>query len=80
MTTPHPWQVQPAGDGWLVVSRARTLSTTVAECVGPEAEDNARLCAAAPEMLELLELVWRGRPGVYTRIRLTLERLGWSPL
>ncbi|MFG9198656.1 hypothetical protein ACEPX9_00870 [Pseudomonas aeruginosa] len=60
--TPGPWEIERYSDGLIqIVGNARIVSddeeivTTVVEAVARGDEANARLCAAAPELLEALE-------------------------
>lgn len=66
--TSGPWKansgatVYVAGDEWETLSSGRTIRKRVAHALGnsiPEVEANARLIAAAPELLAALEMVER---------------------
>lgn len=61
--TPGPWAAtyKHLGDAPFVVESGQPGEPNggcyMAECYGPDAEANARLIAAAPELLEALELL-----------------------
>lgn len=62
--TPGPWEIERYSDGLIqIVGNARIVSddeeivTTVVEAVARGDEANARLIAAAPELLEALQAV-----------------------
>ena len=70
--TPGPWSIQPVphedmiavlqdGDGYESDDRSTWPNggCDLAECFGPERKANARLIAAAPELLEFAEEVRR---------------------
>lgn len=53
--TPGPWRVVPTGAGNVLI-QSDSVSQTVATVHGAEQAANARLIAAAPELLEALQL------------------------
>lgn len=51
--TPGPWKINELGRLYnIVYSAYKVNNSAVAECCGPDADANAHLIAAAPELLE----------------------------
>jgi hypothetical protein len=53
--TDGPWKIEPFAFGWRIVGASGEEVAEIARSLNPDHKANARLIAAAPEMLEALQ-------------------------
>lgn len=53
--TPGPWTLLPDNNGWTLHANGRDITTEAFDCT----DDDARLIAAAPDLLDALKLARR---------------------
>ena len=75
--TPAPWKVGFKTDGELVILAGNEVIARIEPNRDNEISDaNARLIAAAPEMYEVLKVLYEGLPGVLGSVEKTYRTSG----
>ena len=71
--TPAPWKVGFKTDGELVILAGNEVIARIESTRNEDVENaNARLIAAAPEMYEVLKVLYEGLPGVLCKVEKNL--------
>lgn len=75
--TPGPWKVGFKTDGEIVILAGNKVISRIEPSRKEDVENaNARLIAAAPEMYEVLKVLYEGLPGVLCNVEKTYRTSG----